>query len=103
MARRGLGHAIKWPRPWLEYSLIALPSPARRPHRLARQPARGGAGCSPRSGAILRVADVFQPVDDLAVERFRNRDVRPRYGWRRAVPVLLAGPEPNDIARLDLL
>src|SRR4029453_13400723 len=73
------------------------------PHRLARQPARGGAGCSPRSGAVLRVADVLHPVDDLAIERFRNRDVRHRYGRRRAVPVLLAGREPNDIARLDLL
>jgi hypothetical protein len=61
------------------------------------------AGDTPRSGVVLRVADVFHPVDDLAVERFRNRDVRHRCGRRRAVPVLLARREPNDIARLDLL
>jgi hypothetical protein len=55
------------------------------------------------SGAVLRVADVFQPVDDLAVKRFRNRNVCHRCGWRRAVPMLLARREPDDVPRPDLL
>ena len=57
----------------------------------------------PRSSAVLRVADVFQPVDDFAVERFRNRNVRHRCCRRRAVPVLLARREPDDVARPYLL
>jgi hypothetical protein len=55
------------------------------------------------SGAVLRVADVFQPIDHLAVKRFRNRNVRHRCGRRRAVPVLLARREPDDVAGPDLL
>src|SRR5215208_2242785 len=97
MARRALGHAIKWTRPWLEQSLIARPFAGASTSCLARQPARGGAGCSPRSGAILRVADVVRLVDRLAAERSRKREVRHRYGGRRSVPVLLDGREPNDI------
>jgi hypothetical protein len=46
---------------------------------------------------------VLHPVDDLAVERFRNRNMRHRCGRRRAVPVLLARREPDDITRPDLL
>jgi hypothetical protein len=52
---------------------------------------------------VLRVVDVFHPVDDLAVEPFRDRDVRHRCGRRRAVPVFLTRREPDDIARSDLL
>jgi hypothetical protein len=44
-----------------------------------------------RSSGVLRVADVFHPVDDLAVERFRNRNVSHRCGRRRAVPVCPSG------------
>jgi hypothetical protein len=57
----------------------------------------------PRSGPVLRVADLFQPIDGLAVERFLNGDMR--HGGRRrgAVPVLLAGREPDDIAGADFL
>ena len=52
---------------------------------------------------VLRVVDVFHPVNDLTVERFRNRDVRHRCGRRRAVPVFFAWREPDDITRSDLL
>ena len=58
---------------------------------------------APGSSAVLRIADVFQPVDDLAVKRFRNRNVCHRCGRRRAVPVLFARREPNDVPRPDLL
>ena len=55
------------------------------------------------SDAVLRVADVFQPINDLTVKRFRNRNVRHRCGRRRAVPMLLARREPDDVPRPDLL
>jgi len=58
---------------------------------------------SPRLGAILRVTNVFQPIDNLAVERFRNRNVSHRCGQRRAVPMFLARREPDNVARQDLL
>jgi hypothetical protein len=56
-----------------------------------------------RSGLALFVADFFQPVNDFAVERFLNRDVRHGCGWRGAVPVLLAGRKPDDVPRPDFL
>ena len=46
---------------------------------------------------------MFQPIDDLAVKRFRNRNVCHRCGRRRAVPMLLARREPDDVPRPDLL
>src|SRR5258705_3473535 len=55
----------------------------------------------PRSAAVLLVADLFHPVDVLAVERFRNSDMRHRGGRCRAVPVLFAGWKPDDIAGTD--
>src|SRR5881227_1456343 len=56
-----------------------------------------------RSSAVLGVADVFQPVDDLAVKRFGNRNVCHRSGRCRPVPMLLARREPDDVPRPDLL
>src|SRR5437660_1123433 len=58
---------------------------------------------APRLDVVLRVVDVFHPVNDLTVECFRNRDVRHRCGRRRAVPVFFAWREPDDITRSDLL
>src|SRR5258705_5813022 len=60
-----------------------------------------GAMRVPRSAAVLLVADLFHPVDVLAVERFRNSDMRHRGRRCRAVPVLLAGWKPDDIAGTD--
>jgi hypothetical protein len=54
-------------------------------------------------GAVLRVADLFHPVDDFAVQRFLNGDMRHSVRRRCAVPVLLTGREPDDIAGPDFL
>ena len=58
---------------------------------------------SPRLGAILRVTNVFQPIDNLAVKRFGDRDVRHCRGRSCTMPVLLARREPDNVARPDLL
>jgi len=52
---------------------------------------------------VLLDADLFHPVNDLAVELFLYGDVRHGRGWRSAVPVLLAGREPDNITMPDLL
>jgi DNA topoisomerase I-like protein len=52
---------------------------------------------------VLLVADLLHPIDGLAVEGFRDRDVRHRASRCGAVPVLLAGCKPDDVARPDLL
>src|SRR5215469_3656603 len=57
----------------------------------------------PRLGAILRVTNVFQPIDNLAVKRFGDRDVRHCRGRSCTMPVLLARREPDNVARPDLL
>ena len=51
----------------------------------------------------MLVADLLHPLDDLAVQRFLNRDVSYRGRRRRAVPVLLARWKPDDIAGLYFL
>src|SRR5882757_10914850 len=60
-------------------------------------PLRQGA----KSFAVLFVAHPFHPFDVLAVERFRNSDMRHRGRRCRAVPMLLAGWKPDDIAGTD--
>jgi hypothetical protein len=45
----------------------------------------------------LFVADLFHPVDGLAVELFLNGDVGHGGGGRGPVPMLLAGREPDDV------
>src|SRR3954469_13167098 len=52
---------------------------------------------------VLFVADLFHPVDGFAVQRFVDGDVLHGCRWRRAVPVLFARLEPDDIAGPDLL
>ena len=54
-----------------------------------------------RSAAVLLVADLFHPVDVLAVERFRDSDMRHRGRRCRAVPMLLARWKPDYIAGTD--
>jgi hypothetical protein len=46
---------------------------------------------APVSGAVLFIADVLHPIDDLAVERFLNSDMRHRGRRRGAVPVFSPG------------
>src|SRR5438132_629634 len=50
---------------------------------------------------ILFVADLFHPVNRLAVQRLLNSDMNHRGRWRRAMPMLLVGFKPNDIAGSD--
>ena len=56
-----------------------------------------------RSLAVLFVADLFHPIDSLAVERFLDGDVRHGRGWRGAVPMLFARRKPDNIAGTNLL
>ena len=51
--------------------------------------------------AILFVADFFHPLDNLAIKFFLDGDVRHSRGWRGAVPVLLAGRNPDDVTRAN--
>ena len=53
--------------------------------------------------AVLFVADLFHPVNGLAVKLFLNGNVRHGSGWRRAVPVLFARRKPNHVAGMNFL
>src|SRR5208282_4164894 len=55
------------------------------------------------SGLILFVADLFHPLDGLAVELFLNGDVRHGGGRRGTVPVFFTRREPDYVTRPDLL
>src|SRR5207253_4611221 len=57
------------------------------------------AGCL--SFAVLFVAHLFHPVDDLAIERFLNGDVCHCRGWRGAMPMFLVRRKRDDIPRTD--
>jgi hypothetical protein len=52
---------------------------------------------------VLFVADLFHPVDDLAVELFLGGDMRHGGGRRGAMPVLLARRKPDHVAGPDFL
>src|SRR4051794_3598722 len=73
---------------------------ARSSNRTSRAPYNTAPCMSPSS--VLLVADVFQPIDRLAVELLLHGDVRHRRGWRGAMPVLFAGGEPHDVAGANL-
>ena len=49
----------------------------------------------------MLVADLFQPINDLAVEIFLNGDVRYSSGVLSAVPMFFARREPDDIAGMN--
>jgi hypothetical protein len=51
----------------------------------------------------LFVADLFHPVNRLAVELFLNGDVRHGRGGRGTVPMFLARRKPDDVAGMDFL
>src|SRR5882724_6077939 len=57
----------------------------------------------PKSFPVLFVADLFHPIDVLAVERFCNCDMRHRGRRCRAVPMLLTGRKPHDVSGPDFL
>ena len=52
-------------------------------------------------GLVLFVADLFHPVDHLAIERFLNGDMRHGRGRRGAVPVFLARCDANHVTGAD--
>jgi hypothetical protein len=52
---------------------------------------------------IWFAADLFHPVDNLAVELLLNGHVRHGRGRRGPMPVLLTGRKPDHITRADLL
>src|SRR4051812_8937105 len=72
---------------------------------------RFGASCSAAAvrsarsvlATVLFVADVLEPVDRLAVERFLDGDVRHCRCRRCTVPVFFSGLEPDHVARANLL
>ena len=54
-----------------------------------------------RCGQIFLIAYLFQPLDDLAVERLLNCDVAHAGCRRRPVPMFFAGRAHDDIAGAD--
>src|SRR5258708_2914655 len=58
---------------------------------------------SPRSDLVLFVADLFHPVDGLAVETFLNGDVRHGRGWRGTMPMFLSRLKPDHVPRTNVL
>jgi hypothetical protein len=56
-----------------------------------------------QSALVLLVSNVLHPIDDPAVERFLNGDMRHRARWGGAVPMLLVRRKPDDVARPDFL
>jgi hypothetical protein len=50
---------------------------------------------------IVFVADLFHPVDALAVQAFNDRNMRHSGRGGCAVPMLLTGWAPDDVARSD--
>src|SRR5215469_4067074 len=52
--------------------------------------------------SVLLVGDFFHPVDNFAVAFFLNGDVRHGSCRRRAMPMLLAGREPDNVTGPDL-
>ncbi len=57
---------------------------------------------SPRSGLVLFLADLFHPVDGLAIEALLNGYVRHGGGCRGAVPVFLTRLEPDHVPRMNI-
>src|SRR5207302_3702254 len=54
------------------------------------------------STLILFAADLFHPVDRLAVKAFLNGEVHHSCGWRCTVPVLLLRLEPDHVPRMNV-
>ena len=51
----------------------------------------------------MLVGDVFQPIDNLAIEAFLDCDVGEGSSWGSAVPMLLTRRKPNDVAGMNFL
>jgi hypothetical protein len=57
----------------------------------------------PQAGLVLFIADLFHPINDLAVEIFLNGDVRHGCGRRCAMPMLQTRRKPDYITGPNLL
>ena len=55
------------------------------------------------SGLVFFVADLFQPINGLAIELFLDGDVGYGSGRGGAVPMFLTWRDPEHIAGVDLL
>jgi hypothetical protein len=53
--------------------------------------------------SVLLVTDVLHPIDELAVHRLLNGNMRHRGSWRCAMPVFLTGRKPDHISRTNFL
>ena len=84
--------------------LLADRPTSRREHThvgsLPRQPVSSALSPTPR--AVLFVADLLHPVDDLALEFLLDGDVRHRAVRRGAVPMLLSGRTRDHISGMNL-
>src|SRR2546427_4189008 len=56
-----------------------------------------------RNSAVLLVADLFHPVDDLGVEFFLDGDVRHFAVRRGAMPMLLSRRTRDHVPRMNFL
>ena len=52
---------------------------------------------------ILFVGDVFEPIDDFAIETFLDGEVGHGGGGRGAVPMFFAGRKPDDVSGANFL
>src|SRR3954467_2423576 len=76
---------------------------ARQWKRWATTRSASPASISATGGAVLLVGHLLEPLHHLAVERLLDGDMLHRILGRRAVPMLLAGGEPDNVAGPDLL
>src|SRR5665213_3337626 len=67
-------------------------------------PTLAGTGSNKRGTSlpVMFIADVLHPVHGFTVQPFLNGDVRHRGCLGGAVPVLLAGREPDHVARTNV-
>src|SRR5882762_8201485 len=86
------------PRPMAETSRSPFPNLRLRMSLLRR------ATADRRSAPVLFVADLFHPVDDLAVGiALLDGDMGHRGRWRRSVPMLYAGRARDHVTGPDFL
>jgi len=64
---------------------------------------RDGGRPGAEGSRVLLVGDLLHPIGALPVERLHDRDVRHGDRGRGAVPVLLAGRDPREVAHPDLV
>jgi hypothetical protein len=89
-----------WQNPANATGLMGL---GRKPALLAETVLLIGGCVTKLSQSVLFFADVFHPIDDLAIALFLDGDVRHARRRGAPMPVLLAGSNPDHITEPDLL